>query len=227
MERLSLHARAGGFADRTVPVVGVGRRPTLREADDVVRAALSGEDGPARRLAARLMPVIRSVVYGQLARSRGIAPLWHVVDDFTQEVWVSLLARGGRKLLGFDPERGVSIESFVAMIASREVISLTRKLGARKRFGDRFPHAVNDQLAPAGAAADPEAVAAARSQAAALSRRLAQRLPERGLLIARFLYEDLRSPAEVARCLGVDVQVVYNWQHRIRNEARAFFGLSP
>lgn len=51
---------------------------------------------------------------------------------------------------------------------------------------------------------------------------LSAELPERGRLVLQLLFKDGLSPQDVARTLNVKVQVVYNSQHRIRNEARRY-----
>ena len=47
-------------------------------------------------------------------------------------------------------------------------------------------------------------------------------LAAKGQAIYRLVYTDARAPEEVATLLGCNVQVVYNWQHKIRALARVF-----
>lgn len=169
-----------------------------------------------RRLVERLMPVVRARVRRRLGGWRPSAR-----EDAAQEVWVALLADGGKALRGFDPGHGRTLEGFVGMIAERHVIDWIRRQQAAKRGGDA--HIVDDRaLERRAAAADPEADVVAADLAAALGRHLEAALPEIGMLVFRLVYTDRLAPAAAAETLGVNRQVVYNWQHRIRGEVRGF-----
>ena len=50
---------------------------------------------------------------------------------------------------------------------------------------------------------------------------------QRGWLVFRYMYTDGYDVPEVAAALQTNPQVVYNWRHRIRKEARAFFESEP
>jgi DNA-directed RNA polymerase specialized sigma24 family protein len=65
-------------------------------------------------------------------------------------------------------------------------------------------------------------VAESRCELERLFRHLDARLPPKGRVIMRLLYEDELSVHEAAQKLGIQPQVVYNWQFRIRAEARDF-----
>ena len=69
---------------------------------------------------------------------------------------------------------------------------------------------------------DPEALALGHDLAAGLDAHLNATLPERGRLVLRAIYEDGLEPQAVADLLGVNLQVIYNWQHKIRLTCRAF-----
>jgi len=184
----------------------------------LVRDALAGEQAAVRALVRRLLPVIRAVVGHRLRRRGGRAA--GDLDDYTQDIWLALLADGGRRLLAFDPARGASFEGYVGVVAEREFADRLRREGAKKRGGDHAQVDSETLDRVAGQGGDPEAVTVARRQAEALRAHLDSTLPERGRLVFRYLYVDGRGVAEVAATLGVKTQVVYNWQHRIRKEAR-------
>lgn len=198
----------------------LGRRDeTVR----LVERALAGEGEAVRALVHRLMPVIRARVRRLLRETRGgrLGPTDG--DDLVQEAWLALLKDDGRQLRAFDPARGASLETYVGLVAERTVRNARQKIVALKRGGDRVR--VEDEDAPgrlASEAPGPEDVAASRQLAGALAARLREQLPERGWLVFRCLYTDGRPVDETAALLGVDRQVVYNWQHKIRRLARAF-----
>lgn len=188
----------------------------------LIERALDGDRGAARLIVQRLMPVIRATLAARLNRIRRWRTPWGDVDDYAQEIWLRLWAEDARRLLAFDPSRGLSIESYVAMLADREFSGLLRHESAVKRGGNNLaaaPEAVDVLTAPGP---DPERQLVVRDQGEALGAWLARHLPARGLGIFRCLYSDGRSTNETARLMGCSPQVVYNWQHRIRTLAREF-----
>ena len=72
------------------------------------------------------------------------------------------------------------------------------------------------------AVGNPEAQAIAQDLALRLGAHLKASLPARGQLVYRYVWEDGRSPTEIATLMNVERQVVYNWQHRVRDLVRAF-----
>ncbi len=199
----------------------------LLAADDplaFVRRALGGDGGSLRALVRRLVPVIkaRTDVFLAARPGRRIGP--HGADDLVQDVWLALIKDGGRLLLAWDPARGMTLEGYVGLVTKRELWGRVRQETAGKRGSGLRAVDLDDVDAPA--AHDVEAEAIGRDLARSLSDHLEQQLPERGRLVMRYLYTDQCSPAEVADLLGVNLQVVYNWQHKIRQLAHAFLSAS-
>lgn len=187
----------------------------------LITEAQRGSARAAKILTERLSPVIHARVRRVLARSFGRSP---VVDatDLANEVWLSLVADGWRRLLAHDPERGASLEGYVGILAEHEALNRLEHLRAAKRGGkERHVDAEEADRVPARGGT-PEEVLVASELAERLEHHLAGALPERGRLILRYLYTDGRSADEVAEILGVEKQVVYNWQHKIRQLARTF-----
>ncbi len=170
-----------------------------------------------RQLVERLMPVVRARVRRRLG---GWSPA--VREDAVQEVWLALLSDDGKALRGFDPKHGRTLEGFVGMVAERHVIDWVRRQQAAKRGGGAQFTDARALERRAAAAPDPEDALMTVDLAAAFGRHLEQALPEIGLLVFRLMYTDRLTPASAAEALGVKKQVVYNWQHRIRGEVRAF-----
>lgn len=187
----------------------------------LVRRALAGQQDAVATLVARLMPVIRARVRRALA-SGGRQLRAMDGDDLTQEVWLLLIAHGGRQLLAWEPERGMTLEGYVGMVTEREIHNQRGRAAAKKRGGHLLaadPEAVAHLASPQ---ASPEAQVTTVDLAARLGAYLEQELPARGQLVFRHAFTDGRAPTTVATLLGVDVQVVYNWQHKIRRLAREF-----
>lgn len=187
-------------------------------ADDrlLIERAIAGDPAAVEILVKRLMQVIQARVRRQCLRARRGA---EDTEDLVQEIWLKLLAEGGSRLLAFDPARNTSLEGYVGVIAEHEASNLLRLRTAKKRGGHLV--AIQGEDLPAQSAG-PEENVEAGELAARLGEHLEQELPARGLLVFRYAFTDQREPDEVARMLGVTVQVVYNWQHKIRAAARAF-----
>jgi len=181
----------------------------------LVQGAIAGQRASLRTLARRLMPTI----VGRIRLHLGA----NVVagrdrDDIAQDVWLTLMRDDGRLLLEWDPERGRTLEGYVGLL-TRRVLWQTRRDGARQRRGGGQHHEVYEDQAgePTG---DPETHAASRLELERVVSHLRDTLPPRGKLVFELLYADRLSPKEAADAIGVKLQVVYNWQHRIRKESR-------
>ena len=187
----------------------------------LVRRAIAGEAQAVDVLISRLMPVIWARVRRTLCRHGAkLGP--SDGDDVVQEIWLKLIDHGGAQLLEFDPSRGASLEGYVGMVAEREAGNFVRKNGMQKRGGHLIAVEPTDDL-PAPTPS-PEETAATQNLASRLGEYLERELPARGRLVLRYAFTDELPPTTVAKLLGVTVQVVYNWQHKIRAAARAFLG---
>jgi RNA polymerase sigma factor (sigma-70 family) len=187
----------------------------------LIRRAIAGEDQAVDLLILRLMPVIRARVRRALAKS-GMRLGPSDGDDLVQEMWLRLIDDGGRRLLEYDAERGASLEGYVGMISERELGNLSRAVATKKRGGHLV--AVEAQEDLVADVPNPAETAEAENLAARLGEHLDRALPPRGRLVFRYAFTDDLPPNEVAKILGVTVQVVYNWQHKIRAAARDFLG---
>lgn len=185
----------------------------------LLRRTLDGERAAGRVLLDRLLPVVHARVWRRL---RGVPGLGLDPADLVQETLASLFADDARVLRQYDPARGASPENFVGLVAERMAGRLIEHARAQRRGGGQAGVSLDD----AQGAADEAPGAARRVEDQDLVRRFAEHveatLPERGRLVFRLLYLDEFSPPEVATALNVNLQVVYNWQHRVRTEAARF-----
>lgn len=142
------------------------------------------------------------------------------VEDLVHEVWIELFADDARRLRAYDPRRGGSLTSWVRLVADRELATVLRRKSAHKRGAAVVRIPVTDDL-PAPSP-DAEAWLIATDLGTRLTAHIHRSLSTAG---RRVFYSTLaadRSCSEMAVELGVSVQVVYNWQHRIRRIARTF-----
>jgi RNA polymerase sigma-70 factor (ECF subfamily) len=164
------------------------------------------------------MPVVHARVRRALAR-RGLPFDDH--PDLAQEVWLSLLDDDGRVLRNYDPARGATLEGYVGMVSEREIGNRLQKLRAKKRGAAINAEGVDVDDQPSRNAG-PESVVATAELAQRLGEHLESVLPPRGQLIFRYAFTDGLPPERIAQILSIEVQVVYNWQHRIRKTVREF-----
>ncbi len=187
----------------------------------LIDAALSGRAKAMEALVRRLLPVIRARVSWRL-RDRP-----QDVDDFTQQVWVTLLKADGQQLRAYDPERGAALETYVGLVAQREVgNALAKRVALRRGAGRVAADSEGVGRAAEGGASDPQAPTEqrllARSELQALLTHLDRVLSERQRLVVRLAWMDGYSAPEIAQALNTQTQTVYNDQHRIRRAVAAW-----
>lgn len=196
------------------------RRPPPTDDRALIEAALDGDATARRALVERVAPIVRARVRRHVRGPRGPGGL--DVDDLTHEVWCRLLSDDAARLRAYDPERGKTLDGFVSMVAGQLVATVAEHHRAQKRAAPGGEGPLEEAEAVAAPVATPEKQAEDRRALSALWTHLDAHLPERGRLVLRLLYLDHASPDEAAATLGVNRQVVYNWQHKIRGLAGEF-----
>ncbi len=217
-----------------VGAVGATERPRAPEAApappsradlELVTRALAGEATAMRALIDRLLPVIQTRVGLALMRRRGQArgrDLRAEVEDLSQEVFLALLEREGRVLRGWQPERGLSLNGFVGLVAEREA-------GAILRTGKRSPFTedptADDTLHQLGSAAPGERAPVSeaiesRDLLEVVVDRLRERLSPQGFWLFQLLYVEERSIEEACASTGMKADALYAWRSRIGKLAR-------
>lgn len=180
----------------------------------IARVARS-EPSAVRELAHRLLPVVRARVRRLQARRADVRQL--ETADLVQHVFVRLLEDGASQLRKWDPARGASLEGYVGMVSEREAGNCAQRAGTREQL--ETPAATSESPAKGPS---PEREVIVRDTARRLVAHLSAQLPPKGQLVMQCLYADGLGTDETAQMLGVNRQVVYNWQHRIRALAREF-----
>src|SRR5687767_4627167 len=95
---------------------------------DLVEQALARRPEAARRLVDLLCPVVQARVARVLQRAGRASGrnTRQEVDDMTQEVFATLFDDGGKALRAWQPDRGLSLQNFVGLIAERTAVSILR-----------------------------------------------------------------------------------------------------
>ena len=191
----------------------------------LVARALAGEAVAMRGLVDRLLPVIQTRVARALMRRSGQARgrnLRAEVEDLSQEVFLALLEREGRVLRGWQPERGLSLDGFVGLVAEREAGGILRT-GKRSPFTeDPTADDALHQLGSAGPGA-PAPVAEAiesRDLLEAVVDGLRERLSPQGFWLFQLLYVEERTVEEAGSLTGMTADALYAWRSRIGKLAR-------
>jgi len=189
-------------------------------AAELVARAIAGDEAALARLVDRLTPVIQARVARTLVLSGGAARRGDVrqqVEDLCQEVFMLLFADGGRVLKSWEPERGLSFDNFVGLVARRRALSFARSGRGGRRAEDPAPDAELERAAPESG---PERAAVGREQLRLLLRRLEEELSPLGWHLFHLLLVEQRPVEEVERSTRMSRDALYAWRSRLRRRAR-------
>ncbi len=190
-----------------------------------VQRALGGDSTALASLVRGLTPVIQGrVARALLARRSGWAAGRSVrqeVEDLTQEIFLQLFAEDGKILRSWQPERGLSLGGFVALVTERQTVSILRT-GKRNPWKEE-PTLVEDLDRPA-TDGGPEAATASREELRLLLERLAEELTPLGRQLFDLLFVRELGQEEVQRRTGLSADAVYAWRSRLRRLAGRLYG---
>ncbi len=179
---------------------------------DLIAQALARDPDETRRLVQLLHPVVAARVARVLRRVGRAAN--HNAEDLVQEVFAFLFEGGGKALRAWQPERGLSLQNFVGLLAERQVISIARS-------GRRCPW-TSDPTLPEGweeQAADADTLEPAllsRDLLVVLLDRLRVALSPLGMQLFERLYVEEQTVEEIAVALQMSADAVYAWRSRLK-----------
>lgn len=182
-----------------------------------VKRALGGERAAIEALVRELSPVVQARVATTLWR-RGRASRQEL-EDLTQEVLMEIFAGDGRVLARWEPERGLSLASFVGLVAQRLVFSALRSR-RRNPFTQEptDPGTIEASASSSRMHPPPEEPIAAREFLELLFERLHADLSPKGLEMFYRLYVWQEEPEQIARETGSKVEAIYQWRSRLKKE---------
>jgi len=180
-----------------------------------VQRALGGERAAIEELVRELSPVVQARVATALWR-RGRASRQEL-EDMTQEVLMDLFTGG--VLARWEPERGLSLASFVGLVAQRLVFSLLRSR-RRSPFTQEptDPGTIEASASSSRRHPTPEGPVAAREFLELLFERLHAELSPKGLEMFYRLYVWQEEPEQIARETGSTLDAIYQWRSRLKKE---------
>jgi RNA polymerase sigma factor (sigma-70 family) len=188
----------------------------------LVRRALTGDQRALTRLIAVLTPVIQArVARTLLARRHRLAggrDVRQEVEDLSQEVFLALFSRDAHVLRSWQAERGSSLESFVGLVAERQVLSFLRS--GRRNPWKEDPLLTDDELEMEAPESGPEEIVAGREHLSLLLDRLREELSPLGRRLFELLFVQELSQTEVQAASGLSADAVYAWRSRLRRLAQ-------
>lgn len=184
----------------------------------LVQRALAGDEPAVGDLVDRLTPVIQARVARTLL-ARGLRRARVQVEDLTQDVFLTLFENDGRVLRTWEPGKGLSLDNFVGLVATRRTLSHLR---SGRNTAWREDPTLDDEAAPVPPADEPgpEERATSRDTLRRLLDRLREDLSPQGWQLFRLLYVGERSVEETCRETGLSSDAVYAWRSRLRRHAR-------
>jgi RNA polymerase sigma-70 factor (ECF subfamily) len=192
----------------------------IGSAPDIERAT-NGDERAAAALVAEVVPIIRRRVTRTLIRDRARSgrAIATDVDDLTQEVLLALFADQGRILRAWAPDRGLSFEEFVGLVARRHTLSILRS--RRKSPFNTQPVDPNEleNLPPESRRRGADRSSETRQSLERLTNALRRRLSPAGVEMFHRLFVEEASVREISRDTGLSADSVYQWRTRIRKAA--------
>lgn len=183
-----------------------------------VERALAGDHRAMDRLVDVLSPVIQERVARALMRGASGRPnLRSAVEDLTQEVFFSLFDDQGRVLRDWNPERGLTLERFVALVAERRVISVLRRKRRNPWTEEATESEVLDRRAASG---DLDEQLLGRDQLGRMLRDLKRQLSPLGWHIFELLFVRELTVTEAVDATGLSPDAIYAWRSRLRRLAK-------
>jgi RNA polymerase sigma factor (sigma-70 family) len=194
-----------------------------------LRELLNGERGSAAPLIEALWPHVRIRV-ARVARRAGLSPDQRSqgpdLDDLCQEAFLELFGNDARTLRGWDPERGLSLPSFVQLVAERTALSRIKRWKRSHTLGASLDN-VEDECA-ADSVDRPDRRVASRKRFERVLDELSQELSPRGLELFRALFVEGQQTARVCQDFALRPDAVYAWRSRLSKRIKTILeGLEP
>jgi RNA polymerase sigma-70 factor (ECF subfamily) len=192
----------------------------VEESVRLVRSALAGDERARSRLVKVFTPVIQARVAWTLGSRRKVR---EDIEDRTQEVLLKLFRNDKPVLASWQPdqpgrpERRLSLENFVGMVAKFQTISYLRIASHDPRKEEPTPI---DELDVPNVDPDPVRIVTAKEQLELLLARLREILSPLGREMFELLYIHELTVEETMEVSELSAEAVYAWRSRLRKLAR-------
>ena len=167
----------------------------------------------------RWTPVIQARVVRVLRRhaSRLGNRAFQEVEELVQQVFVSLFENDAAPLRAWQPERGLSLNNWVGLLAEQQVLALLR---TRKRNPWTEEPTEIQELDRTSGEPTPELETLHRDVLDRLLERLQERVSPLGWHLFNLLFLEDRDVTDAAQQSGLTTAAVYAWRSRLRRLAR-------
>lgn len=178
--------------------------------------AIEGQQPAIRELIKHLTPVIQRAVASTLLNGfvsyHGDA-IRNDIADFCQEIFILLFNQDCKVLKQWQPEKGMSLESFVSLISKRRVISSMRSVKPVLHADFATDVSLFENLFDTR---NIEKNTIDKNMLSVIFQRLKLEISEFGyrVFIELFLYES--TPEEIERNIGLNKNSIYVWRNRLR-----------
>ncbi len=182
-----------------------------RHVDKVLR----GDRAAAERLVVRLLPVLQRRI-AWVVRAHPAARREDVLDH-AQDVLLRLFQDDHRVLRSWDPARGASLDTFVALVAERHVRAVLRS-GRKSAWREDL---TLDLESAGGTTGDGERHMLSKDLLERILDRLEGELTPRSRELFRALFVEELPAEEVAERFGMSSNALYTWTSRLRARVQA------
>ncbi len=167
-----------------------------------------------------LTPIVQGRVARVLLRRRGAArgrDVRQEIQDQVQDVFESLLAEDGRRMLAWRPERG-SAATFFGLVAERRVLNA---LASRRQSPWTEDPSESDALdLTMGGTATVERIVSSRELLDEVGRRLREGLSDRDRRLFELMYVHQFDDEEIREAMGVGRDALYQARRRLKTRMR-------
>lgn len=180
-----------------------------------VRQAIAGDPVALRALFNEILPVVQLSAGAAVRRALPRSMRGNVrqeLEDLTQEILCALFDNDGRRLLQWDPTRGLSFTRYVELVSKSIVFSIMRSRRRSPWTAEPVEPAEFDVLD--GGGESPERAFARSELRVAVLAAMQASLSEKGRQILGLLLDE-RTTQEIGDLTGMTANAVYVWRNRI------------
>ena len=201
-----------------------------------LQLALEGDKAYLATFVEESAPVIQSRVARALRRRSYQAAgrqIRQEIEDLSQEVFLSLFANNAKALHSWNPEKGLSLKSFVSLVADRQIASLLRTgktnpwtedptLGPELEYHAETRGDLNLSVVGTGSSQhiEPEKQVASAELLRNVVERLREQLSPQGFRLFQLFCVEGRDVKEICVEMNMTAAAVYKWRERLIQLAR-------
>lgn len=189
-----------------------------------IACARQGDRAAIEALVVFLTPSIKNAIARRLRAAVAIgkvASLQQQRDDLAQETLLAFFSNDAALLQRWDPERGLKLERYAALIADRRTISFLRGLKPTEHATPLDDEQGQDFLGGVEPSPSPQRWLESHQTLQLLLAGLSERLSPLGRQLFDLLYVRDLSVEQISRETGMTADAIYAWRSRLRRQMRS------